>query len=77
MKMGHCLFPWCQVEVLNPDGTPAQGINVEVEPDEIFVVTKANGLARLSINTEVKIEPLTITVSECLYYSINGSLLIK
>ncbi|XP_026216238.1 complement C3-like [Anabas testudineus] len=51
------------VEVVNPDGTPAKSVAVVVEPDKVAGVTKENGLAKLTINTEMKIEPLTITAN--------------
>ncbi|XP_028998589.1 complement C3-like isoform X2 [Betta splendens] len=50
------------VEVTNPDGTPARGINVLLEavPYETTGKTTANGIARLSINTKSEPEPLII-----------------
>ncbi|KAM4595788.1 complement C3-like [Fundulus diaphanus] len=50
------------LEVLNPDGTPAQGVPVSVDETEVEGITSANGMARLSINTVAKAEPLKITV---------------
>ncbi|XP_041789454.1 complement C3-like [Chelmon rostratus] len=47
------------VEVVNPDGTPAQGVAVVVDPGKMQGLTTANGIARLSINTESS-EALTI-----------------
>lgn len=52
-----------QVEVVKPDGSPAQGITVVLNSDEVQGLTAANGLARLSINTVESSNPLTITVS--------------
>ncbi|XP_041789937.1 complement C3-like [Chelmon rostratus] len=49
------------VEVLNPDSTPAQGVAVVVNPGEVRGLTSANGIARLSINTEENPQPLTVT----------------
>ncbi|XP_044045873.1 complement C3-like isoform X3 [Siniperca chuatsi] len=49
------------VEVVNPDGTPAQGVEVVVDPGEVRGLTAANGMARLSINTEENPKPLTVT----------------
>ncbi|XP_067353923.1 complement C3-like isoform X4 [Channa argus] len=49
------------IEVMNPDGTPVQGVKVVVDVDEVGGITAANGMARLSINTHKKSEPLTIT----------------
>ncbi len=57
------LFLWWQIEVVNPDGTPVQGVTVVVNPGDVQGVTLANGMARLSINTEENPKPLTITVS--------------
>lgn len=48
---------------MNPDGTPAHGVAVEMDTDEVHGVTAANGVARLSINTAKNPQPLTITVS--------------
>ncbi|XP_070846556.1 complement C3-like [Chaetodon trifascialis] len=48
------------VEVLNRDGTPAQGVAVVVNPGEMQGLTAANGMARLTVNTESS-EALTIT----------------
>ncbi|XP_076583640.1 complement C3-like [Chaetodon auriga] len=48
------------VEVVNQDGTPAQGVPVVVNPGEMQDLTAANGMARLSVNTESS-EALTIT----------------
>ncbi|XP_073325595.1 LOW QUALITY PROTEIN: uncharacterized protein [Pagrus major] len=49
------------VEVLNPDGTPAQGVAVLVDPGQVEGLTAANGMARLTINTEARIDSLIIT----------------
>ncbi|XP_070831511.1 complement C3-like [Chaetodon trifascialis] len=50
------------VEVVNPDGTPAQGVPVVVNPGEIQGFTTAHGMAGLTINTGI-IQRLTITAS--------------
>ncbi|KAM3622581.1 uncharacterized protein V6R79_000678 [Siganus canaliculatus] len=50
------------VEVLNPDGTPAKGINVIVDPGQVRGLTSANGMARLSINTADNSQPMIVTV---------------
>uniref|UniRef100_A0A3B5KRN1 Alpha-2-macroglobulin bait region domain-containing protein n=1 Tax=Xiphophorus couchianus TaxID=32473 RepID=A0A3B5KRN1_9TELE len=52
------------VEVLNPDGTSAQGVPVAIDEAEVEGVTSANGMARLSINTLENAGPLKITVTE-------------
>ncbi len=48
---------------MNPDGTPAQGVVVVVNPGEVRGLTLANGMARLSINTQQSTTPMTVTVS--------------
>ncbi|CAN9509992.1 unnamed protein product [Ophioblennius macclurei] len=49
------------VEVLNPDGSPAPGVPL-LMADDVLAVTADHGVARLSINTVDKPEPMTITV---------------
>ncbi|KAM8771711.1 complement C3-like isoform 1-T1 [Acanthopagrus schlegelii] len=49
------------VEVLNPDGSPAQGVGVLVDPGDVQGVTAENGMARLFINTEKNPMPMTVT----------------
>ncbi|CAG06096.1 unnamed protein product, partial [Tetraodon nigroviridis] len=39
------------IEVLNPDGSPAQGVAVVVEPGPVEGLTADNGMARLTVNT--------------------------
>ncbi|XP_040891541.1 complement C3-like isoform X2 [Toxotes jaculatrix] len=51
------------IEVVKPDGSPAQGIAVVIDVEEVQGVTAANGMARLSINTVQSTEPLTITAT--------------
>ncbi|XP_076583460.1 complement C3-like [Chaetodon auriga] len=48
------------VEVVNPDGTPAKGVAVVVDPDEVAGFTADNGMARLTINTVARTNSLTI-----------------
>ncbi|TDH08998.1 hypothetical protein EPR50_G00103800 [Perca flavescens] len=50
-----------QVEVVNPDGTPAERVPVVVDPGQVQALTTANGMAKLSINTEAREQRLTIT----------------
>ncbi|KAM6941958.1 complement C3-like [Lycodopsis pacificus] len=38
------------VEVVNPDGSPAQKVSVVVDPGQVRGLTAANGLAKLTIN---------------------------
>lgn len=56
-------FFWCQVEVLNPDETPAERVAVVVDPGAVRGFTAANGMARLTINTGGNDQQLRITVS--------------
>ncbi|XP_035993188.1 complement C3 isoform X2 [Fundulus heteroclitus] len=49
------------VEVVNPDGSPADSVPILVNPGEKLAVTKSNGMARLSINTEQSLERLEIS----------------
>ncbi|KAM7009820.1 complement C3-like [Tautogolabrus adspersus] len=49
------------VEVVNPDGTPARGVRVVVDPGQVQGFTVANGMARLTINTEARTSRLSIT----------------
>ncbi|XP_028256880.1 complement C3-like isoform X2 [Parambassis ranga] len=50
------------IEVLNPDGTPADDVPVVVSGSESGGRTAENGLTRVAINTQEVFEPLTITV---------------
>ncbi|XP_037546421.1 complement C3-like [Nematolebias whitei] len=49
------------VEVLNPDNSPANGVNVVVEPGQVMGITNANGMMRLSVNTVANSGNLNIT----------------
>ncbi|XP_074534541.1 complement C3-like [Halichoeres trimaculatus] len=49
------------VEVVNPDGSPARGVPVVVTPGAVQGNTVANGMARLTINTEAGSSRLPIT----------------
>nr|XP_046262967.1 complement C3-like isoform X2 [Scatophagus argus] len=49
------------VEVLNPDDTPAQGVEVVINPGQVRSRTAANGVARVTINIEPRTDTLTIT----------------
>ncbi|XP_061576908.1 complement C3-like isoform X3 [Cololabis saira] len=49
------------VEVLNPDDTPANRVPVSVEPGSVDGITTEHGIARLTINTVLNSETLTIT----------------
>ncbi|XP_068584992.1 complement C3-like [Cebidichthys violaceus] len=48
------------VEVVNPDGSPAQGLRVVVDPGEVQGSTAANGIAKLTINTVARDPSLKI-----------------
>ena len=61
--MFSCVCLGWQTEVVNPDGTPTEGVEVVVNADKVLVITASNGMARLTINTEENSEPLTITVT--------------
>uniref|UniRef100_A0A8D0D1B0 Complement C3-like n=1 Tax=Sander lucioperca TaxID=283035 RepID=A0A8D0D1B0_SANLU len=58
------------VEVVNPDGTPAERIAVVVDPGQVNGITAANGMAKLSVNTEEREGKLTITVSLQMWFAI-------
>ncbi|XP_037619826.1 complement C3-like [Sebastes umbrosus] len=49
------------VEVVNPDGTPANDVTVVIDPGQVQDDTAANGMARLTINTVAGEPTLTIT----------------
>uniref|UniRef100_A0A669E4L7 Complement component c3a, duplicate 5 n=1 Tax=Oreochromis niloticus TaxID=8128 RepID=A0A669E4L7_ORENI len=49
------------IEVLNPDGSPAQGVAVMIDPGDVQGFTAANGMARLTINTVNNPQPMKIT----------------
>uniref|UniRef100_A0A665W6K1 Complement C3-like n=1 Tax=Echeneis naucrates TaxID=173247 RepID=A0A665W6K1_ECHNA len=50
------------VEVLNPDGTPADQVQVTLNPGAVEGRTEENGMARLSINTKQTDTQLAISV---------------
>lgn len=62
------LVLWWQVEVLNPDETPAQQVQVVVDPGAVQGVTANNGMARLTVNTQEDSQSLIITV--CIFWQI-------
>uniref|UniRef100_A0A3Q2QK09 Complement C3 n=1 Tax=Fundulus heteroclitus TaxID=8078 RepID=A0A3Q2QK09_FUNHE len=49
------------VEVVNPDGSPADSVPILVNPGGISAVTKSNGMARLPINTGSSMQRLEIS----------------
>uniref|UniRef100_A0A4W5MHH3 Complement C3 n=1 Tax=Hucho hucho TaxID=62062 RepID=A0A4W5MHH3_9TELE len=50
------------VYITNPDNSPASGVEIEVTPDNAKGVTKANGFAKVTLNTMQMAKELTITV---------------
>lgn len=65
-----------QAEVLNPDKTPAQGIDVVFDPGQVKGRTAANGVVRVTIDT-IQNEPLLITVSLTVDFYINVNITYK
>lgn len=57
-----------QVEVVNPDKTPAHGVKVVVNPGNVEGYTAANGLAMLTINSDAGARELAINVSVTLHF---------
>ncbi|KAF1388624.1 hypothetical protein PFLUV_G00092220 [Perca fluviatilis] len=49
------------VEVVNPDGSPAERVAMVVDPGQVKGITAANGMAKLSVNTVATAQRLTIT----------------
>ncbi|XP_024270113.2 complement C3 [Oncorhynchus tshawytscha] len=50
------------VYITNPDNSPAIGVEVEVTPDNAKGVTRANGFAKIPLNTVASATELVITV---------------
>ncbi|XP_029109848.1 complement C3-like [Scleropages formosus] len=50
------------VYVTNPDDSPAAGIRLKATPGPVHGVTKANGMARLTVNTGGQVADLQITI---------------
>uniref|UniRef100_A0A8C9TT46 Complement C3 n=1 Tax=Scleropages formosus TaxID=113540 RepID=A0A8C9TT46_SCLFO len=50
------------VYVTNPDDSPAAGIRLKATPGPVHGVTKANGMARLTVNTGGQVADLRITI---------------
>lgn len=53
-----------QIEVVNSDGSPAEGVQVVVDPGQVMGRTSANGMARLAINTDSSSRQMTVTVRD-------------
>lgn len=60
-----------QAEVLNPDKTPASGIDVVFDPGQVKGSTVANGIVRVSIDTVQDAKELTITVSPTVVFHLD------
>ncbi|XP_064179571.1 complement C3-like [Anguilla rostrata] len=50
------------IYITNPDDTPAKDIDVEVTPGPVLGRTTENGIAKVTVNTEVQDDSLSITV---------------
>lgn len=51
-----------QLEVLNPDNSPAAGVAIVVEPGPVEGITADNGMAKLTVNTVANVNKLVINV---------------
>ncbi|XP_065130544.1 complement C3-like [Paramisgurnus dabryanus] len=51
------------VYVTNPDQTPAENVDVEVNPGGVRGQTKANGIAKITVNSNAESSTLEITVN--------------
>lgn len=60
-----------QAEVLNPDKTPASGIDVVFDPGQVKGRTVANGIVRVTIDTMQNGQQLVITVSLTVDFHVN------
>ncbi|KAK3510776.1 hypothetical protein QTP70_022482 [Hemibagrus guttatus] len=49
------------VYVTNPDQSPAENVNVLITPGDVLGVTKSNGMAKVTLNTQGDNKPLQIT----------------
>uniref|UniRef100_A0A8C9XDM5 Complement component c3a, duplicate 5 n=1 Tax=Sander lucioperca TaxID=283035 RepID=A0A8C9XDM5_SANLU len=52
------------VEVVNPDGTPAKGVAVVVDPGQVQAITAANGMAKLTVNAGRLFGPLNAKTND-------------
>lgn len=55
---------------MNPDKSPAQGVKVVVDPGNVEGYTAANGLAGLTLNSDVGARELVINVSLTLHFQL-------
>lgn len=56
-------FHLSQVQVLNPDKSPAKGVHVLVNPGSVPGVTSEDGMATLTINTDPSSSQIVVKVS--------------
>lgn len=47
----------------NPDQSPAENVDVEVQPGTVKGRTKKNGMAKVIVNTQADFKTLDVTVS--------------
>lgn len=66
-----------QAEVLNPDKTPASGIDVVFDPGQVKGRTVANGVVRVTIDTMQNGQQLVITVSLTVDFHLNAIIKYK
>lgn len=59
--------PTRQFQVLNPDNTPAEKVELVVEPGNVMLLSGANGFTKLSVNTQENTQKLAITVNMSLH----------
>lgn len=57
-----CACVRLQVEVRNPNDSPAAGVAIVVEPGPVEGITAANGMAKLTVNTVASVNKLSLTV---------------
>lgn len=62
-----------QAEVLNPDKTPARGIEVVFEPGQEKGLTAANGIVRVTVDTLQNGQPLEIKVGLCIDFHLDAT----
>lgn len=70
----HCVI---QAEVLNPDKTPASGIDVVFNPGQVKGRTVANGIVRVSVDTVQNGQQLVITVSLTVGFHLDANITYK
>lgn len=72
-QRGLVSSPVCQVNVVNPDGTPAKDVELVLTSERTSNEgrTKENGMAMFSVNTLQDHRELSITVSFHSYFHLN------